>query len=71
MANGVLEHENDLFTPMAGASLALRRDDPRILREILDVLNYFDAFCAPAQERCTSSSSSSSSSSSKSAWPHR
>jgi hypothetical protein len=68
-AHQLRENDNDLFTPLAGASIGLRRDDPRVLREILDALNYFDAFCAPAQERCSSSSSSSSSS--KFAWPQR
>jgi hypothetical protein len=70
IAHRLSEHSTDLFTPLAGASVGLPRDDPRILREILDALNYFDAFCTPAQERC-SSSSSSSSSLSKTTWPHQ
>lgn len=36
--------EHTLFTPMAGASKGLRKDDPRILRDILDALNYLEAF---------------------------
>lgn len=43
--------DEDIFTPLAAASHGLHRDDPRLMRGILDALNCFDVYAAATAAR--------------------